>query len=512
MNRNPLLVIFLTVFIDLVGFGIIIPLSPFLAQKFGANAFQVGLLMAVYSAAQFLFSPIWGQISDRIGRRPVILISLLGAAIAHLFFGFATELWILFVARIFAGVFGANISTAMAFIADVTDEKSRSKGMGIVGAAFGLGFVLGPAIGGFLARFGFAAPALAASAICFLNFVMAYFVLPESLKTSNKAEANKLSKKISRFGRIKKHFENKNVAFLLLSAFLISFSLSNMEASLFLFVEDRFGWGLEKASFGFAYVGIMMAFTQGYLIRKALPRFGENKLMIIGSILFGLGMGIVGLSKEVYVVAIGMTALALGSGLFNPSVQGKVSLLSRPDEQGEVMGVMQSLSALARILGPPLGGFLYDSVGISSPFLFASGLAGLVVLGLLSLKNFWKPMRADPERFFKIGRFQLENILRLGMPILFLDLQSESERLKIRSHRTWEDFEWIFARSQKCEANAVIDLLEKQAYPKPNPVLLVSYSEAPSLQVAQKLDQLGYTNVYVVSGGAVDLMSSPNEH
>jgi MFS transporter, DHA1 family, tetracycline resistance protein len=376
MNRNPLLVIFLTVFIDLVGFGMIIPLSPFLATNFGADAFQVGLLMAVYSGAQFLFAPLWGQISDRFGRRPVILVSLVGAGLAHILFGLASSLWLLFLARGLAGLCGANISTAMAYIADVTDEKDRSKGMGLVGAAFGLGFVLGPAIGGFFSRFGFSVPAFVAAGICLANAALAFFVLPESLPPERRGKGG--VQQIGRFARIQKHFRNPQVSALLAGAFLLSFALSNMEASLFLLVKDRFGWGLDKASFGFAYVGIVMAFTQGFLIRKLLPRFGEESLMLGGSLLFAVGMFTVGVGPAVIWAALGMTALAVGNGLFNPSVQGRVSVLTSPQEQGEVMGVLQSLSALARIFGPPLGGLLYDHSGMSSPFLLATVLACVV--------------------------------------------------------------------------------------------------------------------------------------
>jgi multidrug resistance protein len=377
MKKNPLIVIFITVFIDLVGFGMIIPLSPYLAQRFGADALQVGLLMASYSAFQFLFSPFWGRLSDRIGRRPVLLISLLGASLAHSLFAFADTLWVLYLARSLAGLFGANISTAMAYIADVTNEKDRSKGMGLIGAAFGLGFVLGPTLGGLLAGVSDSAPAFGASIICFANFLLATLVLPESL--TNKSQVRE---RVSRFFTLILHLRSRDVGLLLIAGFAMNFSMANMEASLFLLMKDRFSWDMQTASFAFAYVGVMIAFTQGFLVRKLIPKFGEQKLLFIGPILFSTGMLLIGVAPSVLVMAAAMTTLALGSGLFNPSLLGTISVRSDRTRQGEVMGVSQSMAALARIFGPPAGGYFYKSVSMGAPFFFASmvGLYGFLLI------------------------------------------------------------------------------------------------------------------------------------
>ena len=391
-NKKALLVIFLTVFVDLVGFGIIIPLNPYLAKKFGADPLQVGLLMSVYSAFQFLFAPFWGHISDRYGRRPIILLSLFGAAISHLLFAFGGTLAMLFFARGLAGLFGANISTAMAYIADVTDTKSRSKGMGIVGAAFGLGFVLGPFLGGVMGHVGkqlgsqppFAEsfPALIASAICFVNFVSAFFFLHESLPVGRRA---KVKKRPSRLGLIVKYGRRPQLGAVMLCFFLLAFGMANMEASLFLYVKDKFDWSLINASWGFAYVGLLIAFTQGYLIRKLLPKVGESKLILFGLIASGIGLFGVGLSDSVMFLAVAVSVMALGSGLANPSLSGTVSLLSDESEQGLVLGTNQSLASLARILGPALGGWLYQYLGMSSPFFAASGVC-LVAMALILMQ------------------------------------------------------------------------------------------------------------------------------
>lgn len=383
MNKKPLLVIFLTVFIDLVGFGIIIPLSPYLARVHGATPFEIGLLMAVYSAMQFIFSPFWGRLSDRVGRRPVLLISIAGTACAHFLFYSGNTLTLLFVARLFAGVFGANISTAMAYIADVTQEKNRSKNMGLIGAAFGLGFICGPVLGGVFSggRYGESFPALIASVISLANFCFAYFVLKESLSVG----ARQIAKKKSRLKNIFEKFQKPVMGSLLFGMFASSLSMANMEATLFLFVQDKFNWSTQTASYGFAYVGVCIAITQGLLVRKILPKIGEKNLLIIGFIFFTIGMGMISISVSVPFLALAMTIMALGSGFISPSMSGSLSLLSSPAEQGEVMGVSQSLSALARIFGPPLGGLLYAKISMTAPFVFAGllGAIGLLIIWII---------------------------------------------------------------------------------------------------------------------------------
>ena len=392
MKDKRLLIIFFTVFIDLVGFGIIIPMNPYLAEAFGATPFKVGLLMSVYSLLQFIFSPLWGQLSDRIGRRPVILISLLGASCAHLAFAFAGSFWALVVARAFAGLFGGNLSSAMAYIADITPEKDRSKGMGLIGAAFGLGFILGPAIGGICADLGKALgtspplgqsfPAVVAALICFLNFLFAIRALPESLNKDSKAVVRG-----HRLQRIAQALATPTLNVLMLMLFLNTFALAHVEATLFLYVQDKFGWTLSQASFGFAYIGVIMVFTQGYLIRKVLPRFGERSLLAVGLILSAVGFALAGWAGQLWLMAIGVTFLGLGNGLTNPSLNGSISLVSGKDVQGNNLGVSQSLSSLARILGPPTGGALYQQIGTSTPFMAAAVVCVLAWLAMWSVRS-----------------------------------------------------------------------------------------------------------------------------
>lgn len=392
MKDKRLAIIFLTVFVDLVGFGIIIPLNPYLAERYGATPLDIGLLMSVYSFMQFIFAPIWGRLSDRYGRRPIILVSLFGSALSHTMFAFAPHFWGLMVARALAGVFGGNISTAMAYMADITEEKKRSQAMGLIGAAFGLGFLLGPFLGGVFADVGKSVgahpplnesfPALVAGAICFVNFLMAIKFLPESLPESVRQDRTRAAAaKTSRFKKIFSALGTPTLGIVLLLVFINTFAMAHIEAPLFLVVQQKWNWSLTQASFGFAYIGLILVFTQGYLIRKFLPRYGERRLLFAGFLLLGLGFALVAKADQLSVLAIAVTLIGLGNGLTNPALNGSVSLLSEKDEQGRHLGVSQSLSSLARILGPASGGFLYQQYGAGFPFMVAAGLifAGLAI-------------------------------------------------------------------------------------------------------------------------------------
>lgn len=392
--KKKLLIIFITVFIDLVGFGIIIPLNPYLAKVYGASPIMVGVLMSIYSMMQFIFSPIWGQLSDRFGRRPIILISLLGASLAHLGFAFSASFTGLLVSRLLAGVFGGNLPVAMAYIADVTPEKDRSKGMGLIGAAFGLGFILGPTIGGVFADvghrlgdsppFGGSFSAVIASGICFLNFVSAYFFLEESLDRS--AVRSTMAQSEGRLQRVWRGLLSPSLGRFLSLYFLNTLTLAQVEAALFLFVQDRFQWTYSNASYGFAYIGIMMAFTQGFLIRRLLPKVGEVRMARFGFISTAIGLALIAVSYELWMLAMAVTFLSIGNGLSSPALSGGISLTSRSTEQGGNLGIAQSLSSLARILGPVIGGALYQKVTIVAPFFFSASIAVLSLVLSMRLR------------------------------------------------------------------------------------------------------------------------------
>lgn len=387
LQKSRIAVVFLILFIDLIGFGMIIPLMPYLATKFGGSAAQVGWLLAIYSLMQFIFSPIWGRVSDRVGRRPVLLWSLFASGLAYVGFAFSTSYEMLFTSRLLAGIATANISTAMAYVADITTTDQRSKGLGLVGAAIGLGFIFGPFLGGILsdlghrlgseAPYGLGFPALIAGAICFVNLIFAYRVLAESRKPGA-LEANE-SKAAGRFTILFKYFRWPLIGQLMAVTLLSGLAMAHMESTLGLFVKEKLMWEVKQASFAFAYIGLIMVFTQGYLIRKIMPRFGERRLLVLGLTLAGLGM--FGLSVSSYVgshnstvafIALSMTFLSFGTGFFNPSLSGSISVLLPKEDQGLGLGISQSLAALGRILGPLGGGLAYEWIGQSAPFAAAA--------------------------------------------------------------------------------------------------------------------------------------------
>src|SRR5215471_13042601 len=289
MKRSPLLIIFITVFIDLVGFGIVIPVLPFYAEgtKFGATPSQVGLLFASYSIMQLVFAPVLGRLSDKYGRRPVLLVSLLGTALGFLILGFATTLWMLFAGRILDGISGGNISTAQAYIADVTTKENRAKGMGLVGAAFGLGFSFGPAIGGIMSRWGINVPFLFASGLAFANATLLFFTLPETVTKDHPARASAAS---ARWLQLVAALKQARLALILGIYFLFVVAFSVMTSSFAFFTMFRFGFDAHDTGWLFLYVGMIGALIQGGLIGRLVKRFGEPALVIAGALLFSLSL------------------------------------------------------------------------------------------------------------------------------------------------------------------------------------------------------------------------------
>lgn len=383
---QPLVIIFVTVFIDLIGFGIIIPLLPFYAEHFGASALMVGLLSTSFSLMQFLFAPFWGRLSDRIGRRPVILIGLLGSAFSYALFALASSLPMLFVARSLAGVAGANIATAQAFIADITTPENRARGMGMVGAAFGLGFVFGPAIGGFLSRWGYAAPAWFAAALSLANFVAAVAVLPES----RPAHARLDTRQEGRLAVFRRALARPRMPLVLLVFFLVITSFSSFESMFALYSERRFGFTTVSIGYMFAWVGIVLATVQGGLVGLVVPRIGETRVVRIALLLIAAGLFAVPVSPSVPVLAGSVGLLALGLGLNSPSMLSAISQLADPRDQGSTLGLSQSLGSLARIVGPMWGGWVFDSFGMRVPFF--SACAMMLLAWIISLAVFSRPI------------------------------------------------------------------------------------------------------------------------
>ncbi|HYJ88767.1 MAG TPA: MFS transporter [Pyrinomonadaceae bacterium] len=364
MKRSPLVVIFTTVFIDLLGFGIVIPVLPFYAEgtRFNATPRTVGFLFASYSIMQLIFSPVLGRLSDKYGRRPVLLVSIIGTGIGFLILGFATTLWMLFLGRILDGISGGNISTAQAYMADITTKEDRAKGMGLLGAAFGLGFIFGPAIGGILSRWGVAVPFLFAAGLCFANAVLLYFTLPETITPDHPARASGGGRS---FAQLWESLKQPRLGFVITIYFLFVVAFSIMTTSFSLYTMFRFGYDAHHNGYLFAYVGLIAVVIQGVLIGKLVKRYGEMPLVIAGALFFALSLFAV---PFVGPNAGGLVALLIGGGIFSlgnslatPALNSLASKSVGPAQQGSVMGVIQSAASLARAAGPTIAAVLIHS-------------------------------------------------------------------------------------------------------------------------------------------------------
>lgn len=387
MRKPSVLVIFLTVFIDLIGFGIVVPLVPLFSQKLvepifghdtGMTGLMIGVIISSFSAMQFLFAPVWGRLSDRIGRRPVLLGSTLGAAASYVLFAISSGmdnhtlgLWLLVAARVFAGICGANITVAQAYIADITPPESRSKKMGLIGMAFGLGFIFGPIIGGVsLHHLGHSGPGWIAAGLCLANFLLALFILPESRKPSSEHVAQR-----PHLDQWLHTLREPKIGLLVIVFFLATFCFSCFESTLPLLVSDNFHLDIttDETSattvvYLFAYCGIIGAFVQGGAIGRLVKKLGEPKLIALSLVFTGVSLalmpfikGTTQLSWKILLQPAGtpwllmlfaLGLLAIGSSLTRPPLFGLLSNLTPAHEQGATLGVAQGAGSLARILGP----------------------------------------------------------------------------------------------------------------------------------------------------------------
>jgi len=365
---SPLPILFLTVFIDLLGFGIIIPLLPFYAESFGASALAVGLLSTSFSLMQFVFSPVWGRLSDRLGRKPIILLGLVGSAGSYFMLALATTLPLVFAARVIGGIAGANIPTAQAYVADITTPENRAKGMGMIGAAFGLGFIFGPAIGGVLSRVSPSAPMWCASALCLANAAAAWFFLPESRTTPAVTEH------VGRIEAFRRAVGRPAVMTLLALYFIVTTAFSGFEATFALFAARRFGFNGATIGFVFAFIGIVLALVQGVLVERVVNRVGETRLIPVAILVIAVGLGLVPLAWTVPMLLLAVGIIAAGMGLNSPSLSSMLSRLTAANDQGGVLGLASSLSSLGRVVGPAWGGFLFDRFGMTMPYVSASAM------------------------------------------------------------------------------------------------------------------------------------------
>jgi multidrug resistance protein len=379
-------VLFFIVLIDLIGFGLVIPLLPFYAVRFGASAPVVTWLLATYSLTQLVAAPLWGRLSDRVGRRPVLMASMAISAVGYLWLGAAGQLWMLFAARALAGAGAGNIAAAQAYIADITKPEERAQGMGMIGAAFGLGFIFGPALGGLLAgndpaTANLETPAWVAAGLSLLALCGVLFALRESLSVAQRGAAASPG----RIGLVLGALRRPILSRLIVIFFLVILAFAAMESIFALWALRQLDWGPEKVGFVFAYLGLLSAFMQGGLTRLLTKRYGEERLLLCGLVALALGLVIVPFSHNLAVLAGAFALLAIGLGLVQPALNSLISRRAGSGEQGQVLGVTQSVGSLARVLGPPFAGYLFADLGHGSPFLGGAAITALAFALALNL-------------------------------------------------------------------------------------------------------------------------------
>jgi MFS transporter, DHA1 family, multidrug resistance protein len=351
-KQRYLPLLFAVMFLVMAGFGIIIPVLPFFAEKVGANPTQLGLLMAVYSFMQLIFAPIWGRLSDRYGRKPILLIGIIGLTISFFLFAVSTELWMLFAARILGGLLSsATMPTAMAYVADVTTPENRGKGMGMIGAAVGLGFIFGPAIGGIFSKTSLNMPFFIAGFLSFVTLLFVFLFLKESLPKEMRAQKSQQREPIW------KAFSG-TIIFLYILQFFVSFSLSGLEATFAYYAAKRANIGSTELGYIFMIMGLAGAFVQGGLIGKLIKKHGEGKVIQGGIIVSALGFALILLIKDFLTAALYLSIFGIGNGVIRPCLSSLITKHSTVG-QGSATGLLSSFDSLGRIIGPPIAGWLF---------------------------------------------------------------------------------------------------------------------------------------------------------
>lgn len=383
VRKSPLLPIFLIVAVDILGLTIILPLLPFYAEKYGATPLIVGLLSTLFALCQLISGPFLGAASDRIGRKPLLLISQFGTLIGFLVLGFASSLWMVFLSRIIDGATAGNLSVAQAYISDVTEPKNRAKAFGIIGIAFGLGFLIGPAISGFLSQYGYQYPAFAAAALSATSILTTHLLLP-NVKPDLQTETGPGGKRLSvlDWKAYLRFFRRPELASLLNRFFLFCMAFSLFVSGFALFAERRYTWnglpyGPKEVGYVFAYAGLLGIILQGGLIGRLVKRFGEERLARVGFLTAAIGYAGLGFTGHVADMLIVNTIASFGNGVLRPALSSLISQNSGRLEQGTVMGLTQSLNSVAQIIAPLIGGLL-----IESNFLIAWALAAATAAAL----------------------------------------------------------------------------------------------------------------------------------
>lgn len=376
MKKSPLFVLFITIFIDMLGFGIIIPILPIFSKELGAQDYQVGLIAMIYPIMNFLFAPLWGTLSDRYGRRPIMLVSILITSLAYFVFSQSNVLWILFTSRMLSGIGSANISVAQAYISDVTSPEERTKSLGFLGAAFGIGFIMGPPLGGWLKSI--SSPGTVdwvgyvACAMCIVNVAMAFFSLPESLKEKKLHVRFNFKVVTSIMAELRKPMVSQLlwINFIFIAAFML------MQISCSLMWKEITELNEKEIGYVFAFIGVATAIVQGMLVGRMVKAFGEKKMLTYGVVLMAVGLAVLPVTGKVLFFPfqyVGLALIALANGCLTPSITSLLSKFAKPTEVGQVLGVNQSFGSVARAVGMGLSGVLY-SVQFAVPFVAAVAL------------------------------------------------------------------------------------------------------------------------------------------
>ncbi len=376
-NRSALPILFSVIILDLIGFGIVIPILPAYTKELGASAGILGILLATHAALQFLFAPVWGRLSDRFGRRPIMLITIAGTCSALLMLGLAESILGLFVSRLLSGLFSANISVATAYVADVTEESERTRWMGMVGASFGIGFILGPALGGLLHPYGSGIPAFAAAGLAAANLIWAAFSLEEPKRHEARTEKR---------GGLRVALRDPVVARICLTNLIFTLGVAQLESTFFYWMSDQFGYTVRQVAYILVAMAVVMASIQGGGIRPLVARLGEKRMLVGGLVVMALAFPVIPSVSTIALLMIPLAFSALGRAIAQPPMTSLISMRGKASQRGELMGVFQSSAALARIMGPLLAGFLYDFYA-PMPFYLAGGLFAIGAILALGLRN-----------------------------------------------------------------------------------------------------------------------------
>ena len=386
-QKSPLLPLFSVVFVDMLGFGLILPLLPYIASNWGATPLMIGFISAAYPLGQFIGAPLVGRFSDRFGRKPLLLFSIAGTFLSLLMLGFARSIPVIMISRFLDGLTGGNITVAQAYISDVTDEKSRAKGMGMIGAAFGLGFILGPASGGFLSQWGYAVPAFVSAGLSFLNLLMISILLPESLPKEKRVQHMSEVKRSHPLKGLTTAFAKPIAGPILSSIIVFSLSMSMFESVFSLFAKQRLALSAQSTGFILAYVGVLVAAIQGGGMGALTKRFRENVLVRFALITLTLSYIGWAFAPNVVVLMIILLPLSLSSGILSTLLRSSLSKSVPANETGEIMGISAALESITRIVAPALGGWLIGSLSSTAPGLLSALLLGVLTVYLITLQK-----------------------------------------------------------------------------------------------------------------------------